>query len=123
MANLDKAIYNIAGVPNEDFIEEVTELQPIKKNEIFFALLVDGLAGDPAFGVGLGSMVGEENTVNIERRLKRKVQKGIPEFVDDVALATVKFEQSDQALNADLAFIDLVSNDEYLIPLGFNTGA
>lgn len=116
-----EVILNIAGVPSDDFIEEVTGSQAVKKNSIFFALLTDGLPGDPDFGVGIGDLVGEQNTMKLKNRLERRASNTLPDLVSGIEYKGMASEANveDQSLLADLLFVDLDSNDELFIPIGF----
>jgi hypothetical protein len=112
-------ILNIAGVPSDDFIEEVTGSQDVKRNSIFFALLTDGLPGDPAFGVGIGDLVGEQNTGKLKTRLERRASNTLPNLVSGIAYKGIAASSSEQTLQADLLFVDLDSNKDLFIPIGF----
>ncbi len=123
MAEKDRfqeSIFNITGVLNEEFIEEVTESQAIKKNQIFFAILVNGLPGDPGFGVGVSELIAEPNTVNLKRFIRRRIEKTIPDLVEGVRFEgqAIRQDPENQVLEADLHFTDLETNEDIIIPLG-----
>lgn len=116
----EKSVFNIIGVPSEEFIEEVTDPQLIKKNGIFMAVLADGLAGDPEFGVGMSELLGEQNVSWLRTELNRKAST-IPDIVENVDFKGMAVDQKidEQFIGADLHFVDKDSNDDILIPLGF----
>ena len=117
---MNPSIFNIIGVPSEEFIEEVTDPQAIKKNGIFMAVLTDGLAGDPEFGVGMSELIGEENVSRLRNDLDRKAAM-IPDIVENVDYKGMAVEQKieEQFIGADLHFADRDANEDILIPLGF----
>ena len=123
METHEKSIFNIAGVLNDDFIEEVTESQQMKKNQLFFALLVDGLPGDPNFGVGISNLVGEHNTEKLKRQLEDRVENTMPDLVEGIKYKGTAVEQikDQQFIGFDLHFTDLDTNEDDFIPLGFST--
>jgi hypothetical protein len=114
-----ETIFNIAGVPNEEFLEEVTDSQQVKKNAIFFALLTDGVPGDPGFGVGLSVLVGESDTEATAIELDRRSADMLPALVEGIRYEGVGVERflSEQLMTADLRFTDLDSNARVLVPL------
>ena len=114
-------VLNIAGVPSDDFIEEVSGSQDVKRNSIFFALLTDGLPGDPDFGVGIGDLVGEQNTSKLKNRIERRAANIVPNLVSGIEYKGMASEASveDQSLQVDLFFVDLETNEELFIPIGF----
>jgi len=116
-----QSILNIAGVPSDEFIEEVTDSKTIKKNEIFFAMLVDGLPGDPAFGLGISDLVGSLNTNKLKGDLNRKAAKQLPDLVSGIRYEGLAVAQdvSNQHIAADFHFVDLDANAPILIPLAF----
>jgi hypothetical protein len=116
-----QSILNIAGVPSNEFIEEVTDSKTIKKNEIFFAMLVDGLPGDPAFGLGISDLVGSLNTSKLKSDLNRKAAKQLPDLVSGISYEGLAVAQdvSNQFIGADFHFNDQDANDDILIPLAF----
>ena len=121
MAAAILSILNIAGVPNAEFIEEVTDSQLIKKNEIFFALLVDGIPGDPGFGVGISELVGNLNTDRLKDELSRRSKETLLDLVNGIEYGGIAVEQvaEQQFIGADIHFTDLDSNADIMIPLAF----
>lgn len=118
-----ESIFNIAGVPSDDFIEEVTDSQLIKKNDIFFALLVGGLPGDPGFGVGVSELVGELNITELRSSLEKKASDTLIGLVDGIEYkgTAVKQIPGQQFISADMHFVDIESKKDILIPLAFPT--
>lgn len=120
------AILNIAGLQNEEFIEEVTDSQQIKKNAIFFALLTDGLPGDPGFGVGVSVLVGEPNTEATALRLDKRAQDTLPAIVENIRYDGISVQRypNDQTMNVNLKFTDLdaKANSRVLVPLTLSGG-
>lgn len=115
------SIFNIAAIPSDEFIEEVTDSQTIKKNEIFFAMLVDGVPGDPAFGLGLSELIGNLNTKKMKSDLNKKASKQLPDLVKGIDYKGLAVQQdiSNQFIAADFHFTDLDANNDILIPLAF----
>lgn len=116
-----ETIFNIVGVQNAEFLEEVVSSGLIKKNEVYFALLVNGLAGEPDFGVGLSTMVGELNVRQLKRFIEDKIENGLPDLVDGITLNDYVINQDvkNQLIAVDLELTDNDSDEPILIPVGF----
>ena len=121
MAVAPKAILNITGLPNDEFIEEVTDIKLIKKNEIFFAVLIDGLPGDPGFGVGVSELVGALNDKRLKNDLNKKAESTLLDLVEGIEYKGITVERlpEEQFIGADLHFTEVESTEELLIPLAF----
>lgn len=112
--------FNIVGIPDEEFLEEVTDKTAIKKAGVFFALLTEGLPGDPDFGVGMSGLYGELNVHRLASRLERKAEL-VEEYVPDTEFRQANVERipSQRFIGADLVYADLDTREDILIPLAF----
>ena len=120
-SEFDSAILNVIGQPSDDFIQEVYESETRKKNQLYFALFVNGIPGDPAFGVGLSELVGEENVMSLERQLEYRARNTLEDLTEGVRYEgiVVDREPSQQYTSVDLYFTDLDTQKDILIPIGF----
>lgn len=112
--------FNIVGAPSEEFLEEVTDKTSIKKSAVFFALLTEGLPGDPDFGVGLSGLYGELNVDRLAGRLERRAEL-VETYVPDIEFRQANVERipSQRFIGADLIYADTDVRENILIPLGF----
>ena len=115
------SIFNILGVENAEFLAEVSDSSSIKKNEVYFALFVNGLPGEPDFDVGINTMVGELNVGSLRRFIENQIEKTLPDLVDGITLDDYVIQQvpDQQFVGVDLVFTDLDTDNEVLIPVGF----
>lgn len=121
MAETQRSVFNVIGCEGADFLEEVTDSRLIKKNELFFSLMVGTLPGEPEYGAGIGLLVGELNTNNLVSSLERRVRERIPDEVPAVRVRGIVTQQDKtrQTVNADIHFTDLESKTDVYLPLGF----
>lgn len=117
MADLKNPILNVNGNPSDDFIEEITESQTKKYNQLVFGVLVNGLAGEPTFGLGLGDLVGETNTYELVTEIRDRAREELPNLVDNIEYDGISAEQGDKYLGIDLRFTDLETKEALLLPI------
>lgn len=115
-----KSDFNVTGYPNDEFITETANSQLRAKNEVMFALLVNGIPGEPDFGVGLPKHIGDSNVLRLTNDIRDKVKK-----VKDLVSAAVEYKgvavgriPGKQYVAVDAYFIDKESGADIFIPLG-----
>jgi len=82
---------------------------------------VDGLPGDPGFGVGISDMVGNLNTDKMKSDLDKRANDILPDLVAGINYEglAVQQDKTNQFIGVDFHFTDLDSNQDVLIPLAF----
>jgi hypothetical protein len=113
------SILNAAGLPSVDFIEEVTDSRLRKKNEVVFAISVNGLPGDPAFGVGLVDMIFDEIDSNMQRAIRDGLRTTLPDLISDLKYngSVIALLPDKKFVGVDISCTDLESGQEVMTPV------
>lgn len=112
------SILNVVGLTNEEFIAEVTVASARIRNEVYFALGVNGLPGDPSFGVGLLDLVGE----GLDGALTQSVEQKLKSLSDILTLSTYVGNNTvvgEQMISVDVYVRDTTSQTIFLVPVAF----
>ena len=114
---------SVTGVLTDEFILEVADSRERKRGQVMFALLVDGLPGDPDFGVGLRDLLSELNTTNLRSFTQRRLDRTIPDLTTGVSLVAAVFEQrkAEQIFLVDIQLKDTESREQFLVPLALRS--
>jgi len=114
----DKAIFNVAGIPSFDFIQEVKDSQTRKVNELVFALTVQGLAGQPDYGINLSQSIGDSLNSDTKFDIITRLRLKIPELTENIGFdgAVVDVIPKTQLVGVDLACTDLETNQSFILP-------